>query len=199
MGSMMWGWPAPEFLAENHVAMGLLQLLLSGAIMIINQKFFVSGFKSLWHRAPNMDTLVALGSTAAFGYSVVALFAMTDAQMRGDHAAVMEYMHEFYFESAAMILALITVGKMLEARSKGRTTDALKSLMKLAPKTAVILSDGAEKEVPVEQVKKGDIFVVRPGENIPVDGVVIQGNSAVNEAALTGESIPVVKMPGDMV
>ena len=172
MGSMMWGWPAPEFLAENHVAMGLLQLLLSGAIMIINQKFFVSGFKSLWHRAPNMDTLVALGSTAAFGYSVVALFAMTDAQMRGDHAAVMEYMHEFYFESAAMILALITVGKMLEARSKGRTTDALKSLMKLAPKTAVILSDGAEKEVPVEQVKKGDIFVVRPGENIPVDGVV---------------------------
>ena len=199
MGSMMWGWPAPEFLAENHVAMGLLQLLLSGAIMIINQKFFVSGFKSLWHRAPNMDTLVALGSTAAFGYSVVALFAMTDAQMRGDHAAVMEYMHEFYFESAAMILALITVGKMLEARSKGRTTDALKSLMKLAPKTAVILSDGAEKEVPVEQVKKGDIFVVRPGENIPVDGVVIQGNSAVNEAALTGESIPVDKTPGDMV
>ena len=167
--------------------------------MIINQKFFVSGFKSLWHRAPNMDTLVALGSTAAFGYSVVALFAMTDAQMRGDHAAVMEYMHEFYFESAAMILALITVGKMLEARSKGRTTDALKSLMKLAPKTAVILSDGAEKEVPVEQVKKGDIFVVRPGENIPVDGVVIQGNSAVNEAALTGESIPVDKTPGDMV
>ena len=199
MGHMMWGWPVPAFFAENHVAMGILQLLLTAIVMVINQKFFISGFRGLIHRSPNMDTLVALGSSAAFGYSVVALFAMTDAQMRGDHQAVMGYMHEFYFESAAMILALITVGKMLEARSKGKTTDALKSLMKLAPKTAVILSEGEEKEIPVEQVKKGDIFVVRPGENIPVDGVIIQGSSAVNESALTGESIPVDKEAGDQV
>lgn len=199
MGHMMWGWPVPAFFAENHVAMGILQLLLTAIVMVINQKFFISGFRGLIHRSPNMDTLVALGSSAAFGYSVVALFAMTDAQMRGDHQAVMGYMHEFYFESAAMILALITVGKMLEARSKGKTTDALKSLMKLAPKTAVILSEGEEKEIPVEQVKKGDIFVVRPGENIPVDGVIIQGSSAVNESALTGESIPVDKEIGDQV
>ncbi len=199
MGHMMWGWPVPAFFAENHVAMGILQLLLTAIVMVINQKFFISGFRGLIHRSPNMDTLVALGSSAAFGYSVVALFAMTDAQMRGDHQAVMGYMHEFYFESAAMILALITVGKMLEARSKGKTTDALKSLMKLAPKTAVILSEGEEKEIPVEQVKKGDIFVVRPGENIPVDGVIIQGSSAVNESALTGESIPVDKETGDQV
>ena len=199
MGHMMWGWPVPAFFAENHVAMGILQLLLTAIVMVINQKFFISGFRGLIHRSPNMDTLVALGSSAAFGYSVAALFAMTDAQMRGDHQAVMGYMHEFYFESAAMILALITVGKMLEARSKGKTTDALKSLMKLAPKTAVILSEGEEKEIPVEQVKKGDIFVVRPGENIPVDGVIIQGSSAVNESALTGESIPVDKETGDQV
>ena len=199
MGHMMWGWPVPAFFAENHVAMGILQLLLTAIVMVINQKFFISGFRGLIHRSPNMDTLVALGSSAAFGYSVVALFAKTDAQMRGDHQAVMGYMHEFYFESAAMILALITVGKMLEARSKGKTTDALKSLMKLAPKTAVILSEGEEKEIPVEQVKKGDIFVVRPGENIPVDGVIIQGSSAVNESALTGESIPVDKETGDQV
>lgn len=199
MGVMMWGWLAPTFLEDNHVAMGLLQLLLSAAVMVINQKFFISGFKSLWHRAPNMDTLVALGSAAAFGYSTVALFAMTDAQLAGDHEAVMSYMHEFYFESAAMILALITVGKMLEARSKGKTTDALKSLMKLAPKTAVILKDGVETTVAIEQVKKGDIFVVRPGENIPVDGVIIEGSSAVNEAALTGESIPADKSVGDQV
>lgn len=199
MGVMMWGWPAPTFLEDNHVAMGLLQLLLSAAVMVINQKFFISGFKSLWHRAPNMDTLVALGSAAAFGYSTVALFAMTDAQLAGDHEAVMSYMHEFYFESAAMILALITVGKMLEARSKGKTTDALKSLMKLVPKTAVILKDGVETTVAIEQVKKGDIFVVRPGENIPVDGVIIEGSSAVNEAALTGESIPADKSVGDQV
>lgn len=199
MGVMMWDWPAPAFLEDNHVAMGLLQLLLSAAVMVINQKFFISGFKSLWHRAPNMDTLVALGSAAAFGYSTVALFAMTDAQLAGDHEAVMSYMHEFYFESAAMILALITVGKMLEARSKGKTTDALKSLMKLAPKTAVILKDGVETTVTIEQVKKGDIFVVRPGENIPVDGVIIEGSSAVNEAALTGESIPADKSVGDQV
>ena len=199
MGHMMWGWPVPSFFAENHVAMGILQLLLTAIVMVINQKFFISGFRGLIHRSPNMDTLVALGSSAAFGYSVVALFAMTDAQMRGDHQAVMGYMHEFYFESAAMILALITVGKMLEARSKGKTTDALKSLMKLAPKTAVILSEGEEREIPVEQVKKGDIFVVRPGENIPVDGVIIQGSSAVNESALTGESIPVDKETGDQV
>ena len=199
MGHMMWGWPVPDAMADNHVAMGLLQLLLTAAVMVINQKFFVSGFKSLWHRAPNMDTLVALGSTAAFGYSTYALFAMTGAQVRGDMEGVMQYMHEFYFETAAMILALITVGKMLEARSKGKTTDALKNLMKLAPKTAVVLRDGVETEVPVEQVVKGDVFVVRPGENIPVDGIVLEGASAVNEAALTGESIPADKEPGDQV
>ncbi len=199
MGHMMWGWPVPDAMADNHVAMGLLQLLLTAAVMVINQKFFVSGFRSLWHRAPNMDTLVALGSTAAFGYSTYALFAMTGAQVRGDMDGVMQYMHEFYFETAAMILALITVGKMLEARSKGKTTDALKNLMKLAPKTAVVLRDGVETEVPVEQVVKGDVFVVRPGENIPVDGVVLEGVSAVNEAALTGESIPADKEPGNQV
>ncbi len=199
MGHMMWNWPLPGFLAENHIAMGLLQLLLTIIIMVINQKFFISGFKSLMHGAPNMDTLVALGSGAAFVYSTYALFAMTDAQMRGDMGQVMGYMHEFYFESAAMILTLITVGKMLEARSKGKTTDALKGLMKLAPKTAVIVKDGTETEVSIEQVKKGDIFVVRPGENIPVDGVVLEGSSAVNEAALTGESIPVDKAVGDLV
>ena len=189
----------PEAMADNHVAMGLLQLLLTAAVMVINQKFFISGFRSLWHRAPNMDTLVALGSTAAFGYSTYSLFAMTGAQVRGDMDGVMQYMHEFYFETAAMILALITVGKMLEARSKGKTTDALKNLMKLAPKTAVVLRDGTETEVPVEQVVKGDVFVVRPGENIPVDGIVLEGISAVNEAALTGESIPADKKPGDQV
>ena len=199
MGHMMWGWPVPEDMADNHVAMGLLQLLLTAAVMVINQKFFISGFRSLWHRAPNMDTLVALGSTAAFGYSTYSLFAMTGAQVRGDMDGVMQYMHEFYFETAAMILALITVGKMLEARSKGKTTDALKNLMKLAPKTAVVLRDGTETEVPVEQVVKGDVFVVRPGENIPVDGIVLEGISAVNEAALTGESIPADKNPGDQV
>lgn len=199
MGHMMWGWPLPGFFADNHVAMGLVQLLLTIAVMVINQKFFISGFKSLMHRAPNMDTLVALGSGAAFVYSTYALFAMTDAQVRGDMDGVMTCMHEFYFESAAMILTLITVGKMLEAHSKGRTTDALKSLMKLAPKTAVVVRDGTETEVPVGQVRKGDIFVVRPGENIPVDGVVLAGNSAVNEAALTGESIPVDKEAGDSV
>ena len=199
MGHMMWGWPLPSFFQDNHVAMGLLQLLLTAVVMVINQKFFISGYKSLWHRAPNMDTLVALGSTAAFVYSTYALFAMTDAQVKGDMESVMEYMHEFYFESAAMILNLITVGKMLEARSKGKTTDALKSLMKLAPKTATILQDGVETEISIEQVKKGDFFVVRPGENIPVDGIVVEGNSAVNEAALTGESIPVDKAPGDAV
>ena len=199
MGHMMWGWPVPEAMADNHVAMGLLQLLLTAAVMVINQKFFISGFRSLWHRAPNMDTLVALGSTAAFGYSTYSLFAMTGAQVRGDMDGVMQYMHEFYFETAAMILALITVGKMLEARSKGKTTDALKNLMKLAPKTAVVLRDGTETEVPVEQVVKGDVLVVRPGENIPVDGIVLEGISAVNEAALTGESIPADKKPGDQV
>ena len=199
MGHMMWGWPVPEAMADNHVAMGLLQLLLTAAVMVINQKFFISGFRSLWHRAPNMDTLVALGSTAAFGYSTYSLFAMTGAQVQGDMDGVMQYMHEFYFETAAMILALITVGKMLEARSKGKTTDALKNLMKLAPKTAVVLRDGAETEVPVEQVVKGDVFVVRPGGNIPVDGIVLEGISAVNEAALTGESIPADKKPGDQV
>ena len=199
MGHMMWGWPVPEAMADNHVAMGLLQLLLTAAVMVINQKFFISGFRSLWHRAPNRDTLVALGSTAAFGYSTYSLFAMTGAQVRGDMDGVMQYMHEFYFETAAMILALITVGKMLEARSKGKTTDALKNLMKLAPKTAVVLQDGTETEVPVEQVVKGDVFVVRPGENIPVDGIVLEGISAVNEAALTGESIPADKNPGDQV
>lgn len=199
MGTMMWGWPAPKFLEENHVAMGLLQLLLSAIIMVINQKFFISGFKGLIHKSPNMDTLVALGSGASFVYSVYALFAMTDAQMRGDMAGVMEYMHEFYFESAAMILTLITVGKMLEARSKGKTTDALKSLMKLAPKTAVIVKNGVEETVGIEQVQKGDIFVVRPGEHIPVDGIVLEGTIAVNESALTGESIPVDKEIGDKV
>jgi len=199
MGHMMWGWPLPSSLGDNHVAMGLAQLLLTVAVMVVNQKFFISGFKSLWHRAPNMDTLVALGSAAAFVYSTAALFAMTAAQARGDAAGVMAYMHEFWFEAAAMILALITVGKMLEARSKGRTTDALKGLMKLAPKTAVLLKDGVETSIPIEQVKKGDIFVVRPGENIPVDGVVLEGGGAVNESALTGESIPVDKAPGDRV
>ena len=196
MGHMMWGWPLPHFMDGNHVAMGLLQLLLAGIIMVINQKFFISGFKGLLHRAPNMDTLVALGSGASFIYSTYALFAMTDAQLKGNDTAVMSYMHEFYFESAAMILALITVGKMLEARSKGKTTDALKGLMKLAPKTAVIIRDGVETKVPIEEVKKGDVFVVRPGENIPVDGVVLEGTSAVNEAELTGESIPVDKAQG---
>ena len=199
MGHMMWGWPAPAFLAENHVAMGLAQLLLTAIIMVINQRFFISGFKSLWRRSPNMDTLVALGSTASFVYSVYALFAMTGAQARGDATQVMGWMHEFYFESAAMILTLITVGKMLEARSKGRTTDALKGLMKLAPQTATLLVDGQERTVPIGDVKQGDLFVVRPGENIPVDGVVLEGHSAVNESALTGESIPVDKAEGDAV
>ena len=199
MGHMMWGWPLPAFYEGNHVAMGLTQLLLTVVVMVINQKFFVSGFKSLWHRAPNMDTLVALGATAAFLYSTYALFAMTGAQVAGDMGAVMDYMMEFYFESAAMILTLITVGKLLEARSKGKTTDALKGLMKLAPKTATILRNGEEIQVSIEQVKKGDIFVVRPGENIPVDGEVVEGTSAVNEAALTGESIPVDKGVGDLV
>lgn len=199
MGHMMWGWPLPAFLEGNHIAVGLFQLLLTIIIMVINQKFFISGFKSLFHKAPNMDTLVALGSTAAFVYSTYALFAMTDAQVKGNSNMVMEYMHEFYFESAAMILTLITVGKMLEARSKGKTTDALKSLMKLAPKTAILVIDGIETEVSIDQVKTGDIFVVRPGENIPVDGVVLEGNSAVNESALTGESIPIDKEKGDHV
>lgn len=199
MGHMMWGWPLPEFFDGNHVAMGLLQLLLTVAVMVINQKFFISGFKGLIHGAPNMDTLVALGSAASFGYSVYALFAMTAAQVKGDMDAVMSYMHEFYFESAAMILALITVGKMLEAHSKGKTTDALKSLMQLAPKTATVVRDGVEQEISVDAVKKGDIFVVRPGENIPVDGEIIDGTTAVNESALTGESIPVDKQPKDAV
>ena len=199
MGHMMWNWPLPSFFAGNHVAMGLLQLLLTVIIMVINQKFFISGFKGLLNKSPNMDTLVALGSGASFLYSVYALFAMTDAQVKGDMAAVMAYMHEFYFESAAMILTLITVGKMLEARSKGKTTDALKSLMKLAPKTAVLLQDGQEVTVSIEEVQAGDIFVVRPGKNIPVDGIVLEGNSAVNEAALTGESIPVDKAEGDKI
>lgn len=199
MGHMMWGWPVPAALADNHVAMGILQLLLTGIVMVINQKFFISGFQSLWHRAPNMDTLVALGATAAFAWSVVVLFLMTDAQMRSDMHGVMTYMDEFYFESAAMILTLITVGKTLEARSKGRTTDALKSLMKLAPETAVILKDGKEETVPIAQVKKGDVFVVRPGENIPVDGIITEGMTAVDESALTGESIPVDKQAGDLV
>ena len=199
MGHMMWGWPLPGFYADNHVAMGLTQLLLTVVIMVINQRFFISGFKALWHRAPNMDTLVALGSTAAFVYSTYALFAMTGAQVRGDMDAVMDYMMDFYFESAAMILTLITVGKMLEARSKGKTTDALKSLMKLAPKTATVVRNGKEETVPIEQVQSGDTFVVRPGESIPVDGVVLSGTSAVNEAALTGESIPADKAPGDTV
>ena len=199
MGHMMWGWPLPSFFDGNHVAMGLIQMLLTIAVMVINQKFFINGFKSLFHGAPNRDTLVALGATASFGYSTYALFAMTGAQVRGDAAAVMSYMHEFYFESAAMILALITVGKMLEARSKGKTTDALKSLMKLAPQTATLLRNGQEVTVPIAQVKRGDVFVVRPGENIPVDGVILEGESAVNESALTGESIPVDKAVGDSV
>ncbi len=199
MGHMMWGWRLPAFFNDNHVAMGLVQMLLTIAVMVINQKFFINGFKSLFHGSPNMDTLVALGSTASFGYSTYALFAMTGAQVRGDMTAVMSYMHEFYFESAAMILALITVGKMLEARSKGKTTDALKSLMKLAPQTAVLVRGGQEVTVPIAQVRRGDIFVVRPGENIPVDGVILEGESAVNESALTGESIPVDKTVGDSV
>ena len=199
MGHMMWNWPLPAFMDGNYVMMGLVQLYLTVIIMVINQKFFINGFKSLFHGAPNMDTLVALGSFASFGYSSYALFAMTYAEHQGDAEAVMGYMHEFYFESAAMILTLITVGKMLEARSKGKTTDALKSLMKLSPKTAVVEKEGKETEVPVEQVRIGDVFVVRPGENIPVDGVVLEGNSAVNEAALTGESIPVDKQAGDRV
>lgn len=199
MGHMMWGWPLPSFYDNNHVAMGLTQLLLTVIIMVINQKFFISGFKSLWHRSPNMDTLVALGATAAFVYSTYALFAMTGAEVRGDSEAVMNYMMDFYFESAAMILTLITVGKTLEARSKGKTTDALKGLMKLAPKTATVVRGDAEVTVPIGQVMKDDIFTVRPGESIPVDGVVIEGTSAVNEAALTGESIPADKVPGDTV
>ena len=199
MGHMMWGWPLPAWFDGNHVAMGLVQMILAAIVMVINQKFFISGFKSLWHRAPNMDTLVALGSMASFVWSVIALFLMTDAQLHGDMEGVMRYMDEFYFESAAMILTLITVGKMLEARSKGKTTDALKSLMKLTPKQATLIIDGKENVVPIEQVKKGDIFAVRPGESIPVDGIVTEGNSAVNEAALTGESIPVDKAPGDLV
>ncbi len=199
MGHMMWNWPLPQTLSENHIAVGLIQLLLTIAVMVINQRFFISGFKSLIHRAPNMDTLVAMGAGASFGYSLYALFAMTDAQLRGNTEAVMGHMHEFYFESAAMILTLITVGKMLEAYSKGKTTDALKSLMKLAPKTATVLRNGQEVEVGVEQVRTGDRFVVRPGENIPVDGIVLEGSSAVNESALTGESIPVDKAPGDAV
>ncbi len=199
MGHMMWGWPVPKFFSENHVAMGLLQMLLTTVVMVINQKFFIGGFKSLWHRAPNMDSLVALGSGAAFVYSTYALFAMTEALNKGDMTGTMEYMHEFYFESAAMILTLITVGKMLEAHSKGKTTNALKSLMKLAPKTANVVRNGIEEQVLVDAVVKGDVFVVRPGEHIPVDGKVLEGSSAVNEAALTGESIPVDKAPGDMV
>ena len=199
MGHMMWDWPLPSFFVGNHVAMGLLQLLLTIAVMVINQKFFVSGFKGLIHGAPNMDTLVALGSAASFGYSVYVLFAITDAQVKGDMDAVMSYMHEFYFESAAMILTLITVGKMLESHSKGKTTDALKSLMKLAPKTATLIRDEKEVVVSIDDVKSGDIFVVRPGENIPVDGIVLDGNSAINESALTGESIPVDKAAGDKV
>lgn len=199
MGHMMWHFPLPAFIADNHIAMGLVQLLLTGIVMVINQKFFISGFKGIIHRAPNMDTLVALGAGAAFVYSTYALFAMTNAQLSGDTQAVMSYMHEFYFESAAMILTLITVGKMLEAHSKGKTTDALKGLMKLAPKTAVIIKDDIETEVSIESVQKGDIFVVRPGENIPVDGIILDGSSAINESALTGESIPVDKSVGDKV
>lgn len=199
MGHMMWGFPVPKILEQNHIAMGLIQLLLTITVMVINQKFFISGFKSLWHKSPNMDTLVALGSAAAFIYSTYALFAMTDAQLQNDDAAVMGYMHEFYFESAAMILTLITVGKMLEARSKGKTTDALKSLMKISPKTATVVRGGVKEEVPIEDVAVDDVFVVRPGESIPVDGIVLDGTSAVNEAALTGESIPVDKQAGDKV
>ena len=199
MGHMMWGWPLPSFFDENHIAMGLVQLLLTVIIMVINQQFFISGFKSLLHGSPNMDTLVALGATAAFGYSTFALFTMTDAQVKGNTDAVMKYMHEFYFESSAMILALITLGKMLEARSKGKTTDALKGLMKLAAKNATLLKDGNEITVPIEQVNKGDIFVVRPGENIPVDGIIIEGSSAIDESTLTGESIPVDKTVGNTI
>ena len=199
MGHMMWGWPLPEWFNDNHIAMGLVQLLLAGIVMVINQKFFISGFKSLWHRSPNMDTLVAMGSMASFLWSVYVLFAMTRAQVDGNMEAVMDYMMDFYFESAAMILTLITVGKMLEARSKGKTTDALKGLMNLAPKTAVLVKGEKEVTVPIEQVEKGDIFVVRPGESIPVDGKILEGHSAVNEAALTGESIPVDKEEGDLV
>lgn len=199
MGHMMWGWPLPSFFDGNHVAMGLLQLILTAIIMVINQRFFISGCKSLWHRAPNMDALVALGSAAAFVYSTFALFAMTDAQVKGDSAAVMSYMHEFYFESAGTILTLITVGKMLEARSKGKTTNALKSLMKLAPQTANVIRDGVEVTIPAVDVLKGDVFVVRPGESIPVDGTVVEGSSAVDESALTGESIPVDKSEGSHV
>lgn len=199
MGHMMWNWPVPTWMEGNHVAMGLLQMLLTIAIMVINQRFFISGFKSLWHRAPNMDTLVALGATAAFGYSTYALFAMTDAVLKQNDSLVMTYMHDFYFESAAMILTLITVGKMLEARSKGRTTDALKGLMSLAPKTAVVVRDGVEQKVDIEEVQKGDIFVLRPGETVPVDGVILEGTSALDESALTGESVPVDKEPGNAV
>lgn len=199
MGHMMWGWPVPQAMAENHLAMGLFQLLFTTAIMVINQKFFINGFRGILHRAPNMDTLVAIGSGASYVYSVYALFAMTDAALNGDHSAVMGWMHEFYFESAAMILTLITVGKMLEAHSKGKTTDAIKSLLKLAPKTANIIRDGQEITLDITQVRQGDLFVVRPGENIPVDGIVLEGNSAINESALTGESIPVDKEPGDNV
>lgn len=199
MGHMMWGFPLPSFLASDHVAMGLIQLLLTAAVMVVNQKFFVSGTKGLLHRAPNMDTLVALGAAAAFGYSTVALFAMSNAQSRGDTAAVMGYMEEFYFESAAMILTLITVGKLLEARSKGKTTDAIRSLLQLAPKTATVLRDGKEAEIPAAQLRRGDIFLVRPAQSIPADGVVLEGSSAVNEAALTGESLPVDKAEGDAV
>ena len=199
MGYMMWGWPLPSFFENNHVAVGLVQLLLAAIIMVINQRFFISGYKSLWHRAPNMDTLIALGSTAAFIYSTYALFAMTGAVSAGDHEAAMSYMMDMYFESAAMILTLITVGKTLEAHSKGKTTNALRSLMKLAPQTATLLRDGGEVTVPISEVKSGDIFVVRAGESIPTDGIVIDGESAVNEAALTGESIPVDKAPGDSV
>ena len=199
MGHMMWGWPIPAGLENNHIAQGLLQLLLTAIVMVINQKFFINGFKSLLKGAPNMDTLVALGSSAAFVYSTAALFLMTDAQVKGNHELVISYMHEFYFESAAMIVTLITVGKMLEARSKGRTTDALKGLMKLAPKTAVLLKNGSEVEVHIDEVVIGDVFVVRPGENVPVDGIVLEGSTAINESALTGESIPVDKNPGDLV
>ena len=199
MGHMMWGWPLPSFFEGNHVAMGLIQMILAAIVMVINQKFFINGFKGLIHGAPNMDTLVAMGSAASFCWSTYVLFAMTGAQLSGDSEAVMAYMHDFYFESAAMILTLITVGKMLEARSKGKTTDALKSLMKLAPQTAVVERGGIETEIPVSQVRVGDVFLVSPGENIPVDGVILEGNSAVNEAALTGESIPVDKKAGDNV
>ena len=199
MGHMMWGWPIPSFFEGNHIAMGLLQMILAAIVMVINQKFFISGFKGLIHGAPNMDTLVAMGSAASFCWSTYVLFAMTGAQLAGDNEAVMNYMHNFYFESAAMILALITVGKMLEASSKGKTTDALKSLMKLAPQTAIVERDGVEMEMPVSQVRVDDVFLVHPGENVPVDGVIIEGNSAINESALTGESIPVDKKPGDSV